>query len=86
MVKAVATSCMLLTMAAGIAQLELCLAPGFYKEMEAKTSAFVSRINGYASVKQYDFELISLASIFWLNFNGKKSINIFVNECIIEKF
>lgn len=62
-------------MAAGIAQLELCLAPDFYKEMEAKTRAFVSRINAFASVKQYDFELISLASIFWLNFNGKKSIH-----------
>ena len=62
-------------MAAGIAQLELCLAPGFYREMEAKTRGFVSRVNAYAQVKNYDFELVSLASIFWLSFNGKKSIH-----------
>lgn len=62
-------------MAAGIAQLELCLAPDFYRSMEAKTRGFVERINAYATVKNYDFELVSLASIFWLSFNGKKSIH-----------
>jgi glutamate-1-semialdehyde 2,1-aminomutase len=61
-------------MAAGIAQLELCLAPDFYRTMEAKTRGFVERVNAYATVKNYDFELVSLASIFWLSFNGKKSI------------
>lgn len=62
-------------MAAGIAQLELCMAPDFYREMEAKTRGFVERINAYAKVKGYPFELVSLASIFWLSFNGKKSIH-----------
>jgi len=62
-------------MAAGIAQLELCLAPDFYRTMEAKTRGFVERVNAYATVKNYDFELVSLASIFWLSFNGKKSIH-----------
>lgn len=61
-------------MAAGIAQLELCLRPDFYKELEYNTRGFVSRINAYASVKNYPFELVSLASIFWLSFNGKKHI------------
>jgi glutamate-1-semialdehyde 2,1-aminomutase len=61
-------------MAAGIAQLELCLAPDFYRTMEAKTRGFVERVNAYATVKNYDFELVSLASIFWLSFNGKKAI------------
>jgi glutamate-1-semialdehyde 2,1-aminomutase len=61
-------------MAAGIAQLELCLAPDFYRTLEAKTRGFVERVNAYATVKNYDFELVSLASIFWLSFNGKKSI------------
>jgi glutamate-1-semialdehyde 2,1-aminomutase len=61
-------------MAAGIAQLELCLAPDFYRTMEAKTRGFVERVNAYATVKNYDFELVSLASIFWLSFNGKKTI------------
>ena len=62
-------------MAAGLAQLELCLAPDFYRTMEAKTRGFVERVNAYATVKNYDFELVSLASIFWLSFNGKKSIH-----------
>ena len=62
-------------MAAGIAQLELCLAPDFYRSMEAKTRGFVERVNAYATVKNYDFELVSLSSIFWLSFNGKKSIH-----------
>jgi glutamate-1-semialdehyde 2,1-aminomutase len=62
-------------MAAGIAQLELCLDPDFYRTMEAKTRGFVERVNAYATVKNYDFELVSLASIFWLSFNGKKSIH-----------
>lgn len=62
-------------MAAGIAQLELCGAPDFYREMEAKTRAFVERVNSYARVKGYPFELVSLSSIFWLSFNGKKSIH-----------
>ncbi|MBM3164503.1 MAG: glutamate-1-semialdehyde 2,1-aminomutase [Bacteroidetes bacterium] len=62
-------------MAAGIAQLELCLAPDFYQEMEAKTRGFVERINAYAKVKGYPFELVSLASVFWLSFHGKKSIH-----------
>jgi len=62
-------------MAAGIGQLELCLAPDFYRTMEAKTRGFVERVNAYATVKNYDFELVSLASIFWLSFNGKKSIH-----------
>lgn len=62
-------------MAAGIAQLELCLSPDFYRTMEAKTRRFVDRVNAYATVKNYDFELISLASVFWLSFNGRKSIH-----------
>jgi glutamate-1-semialdehyde 2,1-aminomutase len=62
-------------MAAGIAQLELCMAPDFYREMEAKTRGFVERINAYSKVKGYPFELVSLASIFWLSFNGKKTIH-----------
>ncbi|MFN5735392.1 MAG: glutamate-1-semialdehyde 2,1-aminomutase [Flavobacteriales bacterium] len=61
-------------MAAGIAQLELCLRPDFYKELESNTRSFVSRVNAHATVKNYPFELVSLASIFWLSFNGKKHI------------
>lgn len=61
-------------MAAGIAQLELCMAPDFYREMEAKTRGFVERINAYSKVKGYPFELVSLASIFGFRSMEKPSI------------
>jgi len=62
-------------MAAGIAQLELCLTEGFYPRMEVKTSQFVQRINAFAKIKNYPFELAFMGSIFWLSFNGRKSVH-----------
>jgi glutamate-1-semialdehyde 2,1-aminomutase len=61
-------------MAAGIAQLSACLKPGFYASLEKRTFDFVSRINSYAKIKQYNFELVTVGSIFWLSFDGKKRI------------
>ncbi len=61
-------------MAAGIAQLTECSAPGFYEGLADKTRTFVSTINKYASEKQYPFEIVSIGSIFWLSFDGKKRI------------
>lgn len=61
-------------MAAGLAQLEICLEKGFYDEMELKTKRMVNRINEYANNHNYPFEMISVGSIFWLSFNGRKSI------------
>ncbi len=61
-------------MAAGIAQLTECAKPGFYDSLEEKTSYFVSAINSYAENKNYPFELVTVGSIFWLSFNGKKRI------------
>ncbi len=61
-------------MAAGIAQLTECAKDGFYEEQELKTKQFVQNINDYSKSKDYDFELVSIASIFWFNFDGKKSI------------
>jgi glutamate-1-semialdehyde 2,1-aminomutase len=62
-------------MAAGIAQLTECAKPGFYEELERKTKSFVERINTYASAHSFPFELVSIGSIFWLSFNGKKRIH-----------
>jgi glutamate-1-semialdehyde 2,1-aminomutase len=62
-------------MAAGIAQLELCLAPDFYRELESRTRGFVERVNSYSRVKNYPFELVSVASVFWLSFHGRKTIH-----------
>jgi glutamate-1-semialdehyde 2,1-aminomutase len=61
-------------MAAGIAQLSVCAADNFYTELEEKTKCFVNRINDFASTKNYPFELVTIGSIFWLSFNGKKRI------------
>ena len=61
-------------MAAGIAQLTECAKPGFYEALAEKTNAFVGHINAYAKQKGYNFELVTIGSIFWLSFNGKKRI------------
>lgn len=62
-------------MAAGIAQLTECAKPGFYEDQEERTNYFVGIINDYAKEKGYNFELVSIGSIFWLSFNGKKRIH-----------
>ena len=62
-------------MAAGIAQLTECAKPGFYENLAEKTQRFVSQINHHAADKGYPFELVTVGSIFWLSFNGKKRIH-----------
>lgn len=61
-------------MAAGIAQLTECSQPGFYEDQEERTRYFVDLINCYAKEKGYNFELVTIGSIFWLSFDGKKHI------------
>lgn len=61
-------------MAAGIAQLTECVAPGFYEDQEKRTKAFIDPINAHAKAKGYDFEIITIGSIFWLSFDGKQTI------------
>lgn len=62
-------------MAAGIAQLSECAKPGFYEDQEARTKVFVDAINAHAQLKGYNFELVTVGSIFWLSFDGKKRIH-----------
>ncbi|MCH2229322.1 MAG: glutamate-1-semialdehyde 2,1-aminomutase [Crocinitomicaceae bacterium] len=61
-------------MAAGIAQLTECAKPGFYEDQEERTRFFVDKINDHANSQGYNFELITVGSIFWLSFDGKKKI------------
>lgn len=61
-------------MAAGIAQLTECAKEGFYEDQESRTKFFVEKINTYAKTKRYNFELVTTGSIFWISFDGKKSI------------
>lgn len=61
-------------MAAGVAQLTECAKPGFYEDQLERTTYFVDQINSHASEKGYDFELVTVGSVFWLSFDGKKRI------------
>ncbi len=59
-------------MAAGLAQLRKCSNEGFYREMANKTSEFVDEINSFCIEINFPLELVSVGSIFWFSFNGKK--------------
>ena len=61
-------------MAAGIAQLTECATPGFYEDQVNRTLAFITPINDHSSKKGYDFEIVSIGSIFWLSFAKNKTI------------
>ena len=61
-------------MAAGYAQLKECIQPGFYEDQEKRTQLFIKPINEHAKHEGYDFEIVSIGSIFWLSFDGKKRI------------
>ncbi len=62
-------------MAAGLAQLKQCSQDGFYRELARKTSDFIEEINTFCSEHGYPLELVSIGSIFWFSFNGKKRIS-----------
>jgi len=61
-------------MAAGIAQLTELAKPGFYEDQEERTKYFVNLVNAHAKSNGYNFELVTIGSIFWLSFDGKKHI------------
>ena len=61
-------------MAAGIAQLTLCLKNNFYEDLEKKTVAFTDKINAFAKKKNYAFKIFRLGSIFWFAFTDKQTI------------
>jgi glutamate-1-semialdehyde 2,1-aminomutase len=62
-------------MAAGIAMLTECSKDGFYEDQEERTKYFVGLVNDHAKSKGYDFELVTIGSVFWFNFDGKKTIS-----------
>jgi glutamate-1-semialdehyde 2,1-aminomutase len=61
-------------MSAGIAQLKECLKPGFYQNQEKKTKGFVNAINKHAETQNYNFELFTIGSIFWMAFSDRETI------------
>jgi glutamate-1-semialdehyde 2,1-aminomutase len=61
-------------MAAGLEQLKKCSQEGFYYELASKTNEFIEGINSFCAENSYPLELVSIGSIFWFSFNGKKRI------------
>ena len=61
-------------MAAGLEQLKKCSQEGFYFELASKTNEFIEEINSFCAENSYPLELVSIGSIFWFSFNGKKRI------------
>lgn len=61
-------------MAAGIAQLNECLKPGFYETLETKTASFVSLVQHHVNAKGYPFHMFHIGSIFWLSFSNKQRV------------
>ena len=61
-------------MAAGLAQLKECSKNNFYQELEEKALYMVNQVNAFTEENNYPLKLVSLGSIFWFSFNGRKSI------------
>lgn len=59
-------------MAAGAAQLDELLKPGFYESLNQKSSSFLSKIKRHISTKNYACHIVELGSIFWIAFSEKE--------------
>ena len=59
-------------MAAGLAQLKECAKNNFYQELEEKALFMVNQVNPFTEENNYPLKLVSLGSIFWFSFNGRK--------------
>jgi glutamate-1-semialdehyde 2,1-aminomutase len=61
-------------MAAGIAQLKLCLQPGYYEALDAMCAQLVQGIQAHIDQKQYKARVHSIRSIFWIAFSDTDHI------------
>lgn len=61
-------------MAAGKAQIEVCLTEGFYEKLEEKAAHFVNDINAFAKEKEFPFKMFRVGSIIWVAFTEKEKI------------
>ena len=59
-------------MAAGLAALEQCLAPGFYEGLADRTAALAERLSAYAAERDYPLHVPHVGSIFWLAFGRER--------------
>lgn len=61
-------------MAAGAAQLQICLESGFYERLEKRTRSVVNAVLEHVEERSYDVKMFSIGSIFWLAFSNRPSI------------
>lgn len=61
-------------MSAGIAQLNECLKPGFYLELERKTQFLISEILRQTEPLRTKFKFFNVGSIFWIAFSSAEHI------------
>jgi len=61
-------------MAAGIAQLKLCLADGYYEQLDHKCRVLVDGIQSHCDSKKYKVTLHRIGSIFWMAFSDSPAI------------
>jgi glutamate-1-semialdehyde 2,1-aminomutase len=61
-------------MAAGIAQLTECLKPNFYSDLERKTKKLCAGIEEQFRIKDLEFRIFSMGSIFWLSFSDQEHV------------
>ena len=61
-------------MAAGKAQLGLCLQPGFYEGLAQKCELFSSELENFAQAKGLSFKMFRIASIFWIAFTDLEAV------------
>jgi glutamate-1-semialdehyde 2,1-aminomutase len=61
-------------MAAGAAQLSMCLEPGFYQNLEKKTRHVVAEVLSHCESQGHKVRMFSIGSIFWLAFSNRPSI------------
>lgn len=62
-------------MAAGIAQLEQCLAKDFYKKLQHQTDILIDGINKHIASKKYECHFYNIGSIFWITFSKEKIVS-----------
>lgn len=61
-------------MAAGIAQLKLCLQPGYYEALDAVCRQLAEGIQAHIDKKQYKARVHFIRSIFWIAFSDAEHI------------
>jgi glutamate-1-semialdehyde 2,1-aminomutase len=61
-------------MAAGIAQLSELARPGFYNELDQKTTGFVDAILDFVRERNYPVNITQIGSIFWFAFDTTATI------------